>query len=128
MRKLKMLITLFAVVLITNSCEKEKNDVKAYVKIEVKEDGIAKSDLTVYMFTEQTGPGTIFFKPFHSRKSVLTDNEGIATFKLNETFGFNPVTNQTTLYYGVFGQNDVVLGSVEVIIKKGETKEATISM
>jgi len=127
MKRLYFLFSIFSLVLIASSCGKDDN-VGAFAKIEVKQGGVAQSGVTVYMFTEQTGPTTSFFKPFHSRKSVVTESDGIATFELQETFDLNTIDTQTTLYFGVFGQNDIILGSAAITIKKGETKTVTINI
>lgn len=127
MKKLFLFFSLFSLVLITSSCDKDDN-VSAFAKIEVKQGGVAQSGVTVYMFTEQTGPTSSFFKPLHSSKSVVTESNGIATFELQETFDLNTIDTQTTLYFGVFGQNDIVLGSTALTIKEGETKAVTINI
>ena len=127
MKKLSFIITLFVVAFLVSSCDKEQKDVSACVKIEVKENNVIKPGVTVYMFTEQTGPNTVFFIPFHSRKFVTTDNQGIATFHLNNV-DLNISSTQTKLYFGVFDQSDEVLGSVGISVKKDEIKEETINL
>lgn len=128
MKKVVLLVTLFAIVFLTGSCDKEYEKVNAIAEIEVKVDGEVRSGITVYMFTEQTGPNTSFFVPFHARKFAVTDSKGIARFELIDALDLSPVTTQNTFYYGVFGESNDVLGTVSITIKKGETKKGSIKI
>ncbi len=127
MKRLFFLFSIFSLAVLASSCDKDDN-VGAFAKVEVKQGGVVQSGVIVYMFTEQTGPTSSFFKPLHSSKSVVTESNGIATFELQETFDLNAIGTQTTLYFGVFGQNDIVLGSAAITIKKDETKSVTINI
>ena len=103
------------------SCKKEEDEESA-VKVQVLENGISKSGITVCMFGSSKGPSTLFFKPFHSDKKVVTEGDGIATFDLQT------VESQTTYYFGVFNGNDVLLGNTATTIKKGEIKNVKINI
>jgi len=107
------------------SCE-EDEDINTFAKITVKESGQTQSGISVYIFEEDEGPNTSFFKPFHSDKTVVTESDGVATFNLQDTYDLDVIDSQTTLYFGVFGSNDNALGSTAITIEKGETKSATI--
>ncbi len=108
------------------SCDKEE-DIDTYVKITVNESGQIESGVSVHMFDENKGPGTSFFTPFHSDKTVVTESNGVATFNLQDTYDLDVSDSQTTLYFGVFDTNNNVLGSTAITIEKGQTKTATIN-
>jgi|SRR6056297_1399256 len=108
------------------SCDKEE-DIDTYVKITVNESGQIESGVSVYMFDENKGPGTSFFTPFHSDKTVVTESNGVATFNLQDTYDLDDSDSQTTLYFGVFDTNNNGLGSTAITIEKGQTKTATIN-
>ena len=128
MKRVFLLVALFALVLLTGACKKDKDIVKAYAKVEVKQRGIIKAGIPVYMFTENTGPHTAFFSSFFAKKTVISDADGVATFELQDVFDLELISTQTTLYFGVFGNDDIILGSVGLTIKKGETKMVTINL
>ena len=123
MKKNLLLLTLVLITLV--SCKK---DVDTFAKISVTENGQSKSGVSVYMFDDNKSPTTTFFKPFHSDKTIITDNEGIATFTLKETFDLDVIDDQTTLYFGVFDGNDNILGQTALTIEKGQTISKTINL
>lgn len=107
------------------ACKKDKGD--AFVNVSVKESSVAQTGVTVCMFSDRKGPSTVFFTPIHSDKKVITESSGVAKFNLEDTFDLDVIDSQTTLYFGVFGTNDIVLGSSAVTIEKGQTKSVTIN-
>lgn len=110
------------------SCKKdEEESVNTYAKITVLKSGQSQAGVTVYMFDDHEGPNTSFFEPLFAEKSVVTESNGVATFLLLPTFDLNVIDPQTTLYYGVFDENDNVLGSAAITIQEGQTKSATIT-
>jgi len=117
-------------ILTLNSCNKDNP--KTFVKVKVTTAGILPSPragVPVYMFLENHGPSTSFFRPIHSRRQVITENNGIATFELGE-MDLHIINSQTTFHFGVFGgtsTSPTILGTASVTIKEGETKEVTIS-
>ncbi len=119
-----LLSILFAVLII--SCGDKDDDSTAIAEITVKKDGSFQSGITVYMFDKDLGPSTNFFRPSYADRSVITESNGTATFTLQETFDLD-INNETTLYFGVFDNNNNVLGSTGISIQKGETKSATIN-
>ena len=108
-----------------NSCEKESD--KATVKVKVTQNGQPQSGITVYMFSKNQSPDTDFFTPFYARRQSITENDGIATFELQDTFDLEIINEQTTLYFGVF-DGDKLLGRSALTIKKGETKTVDINL
>lgn len=120
------LLTLFLSLIIT-SCSKDEEAVVTFAKITVKENGQNKSGVSVYMFDENKGPNTNFFEPLFADKTVITESDGIATFNLQETFDLDIIDDQTTLYFGIFDNDDNDLGDAAITIQKGETKSVTIN-
>lgn len=129
MKRAKLLTLLLASFLFIGltSCDKDEDIVGATAKIKVTESGSIKSGISVCMFSEQKGPSTSFFTPFHADKKVITESDGIATFNLQKTFDLEIIDSQTTLYFGVFDDDDTELGRTAMTIEIGETKSATIS-
>jgi hypothetical protein len=128
---MKRFILLLISVLTLNfmSCsDDDSNSSVSEAEIEVLEDGSAKSGVTVYMFNSNQGPNTDFFQPSFSNKTVITESDGVAVFKLQETFDLEVIDEQTTLYFGVFDENDVPLGNTAITIEKGQTKTSTINL
>ncbi len=100
--------------LILSSCSKDDEAVVSIAQITVTENGSLKSGITVYMFGDSEGPSTNFFTPTFSDKTVVTENNGVATFDLQEIFNLNVIDSQTTLYFGVFDNNRNSLGSTAI--------------
>lgn len=123
----KIFLVLLSILMIgLCSCKKEKSI--SIVKVHVLESGHSKSGITVCMFESNKGASTSFFTPFHSDKKVVTESDGIATFELQEVHDLEVIDNQTTLYFGVFNNTDLLLGKGSTTIKKGETKSITINL
>lgn len=109
-----------------SSCEKDEDNVSSYAEIKILENGERQSGVTVYMFSENKDPNSNLFQPHAADKSVVTESDGVAKFDLQETFDLDIIDTQTTLYFGVFDQDDNTLGYTGLTIKKNETKSATI--
>lgn len=129
MKKLVILFFLTPLFLTLNSCsdsDNEPNGTNAFAEITVKENSENKAGVTVHMFDENSGPDSSFFTSFYSKKTVITEGNGKATFNLQETFDLDIIDTQTTLYFAVF-DGDTLLGKTALTIEKGETKSATIN-
>ncbi|SDE04479.1 hypothetical protein [Riemerella columbipharyngis] len=128
MRKF-ILFTILMVFLggVVTSCrkddDKKSNSTTTEAKIKVVQNGKVKQGVTVYMFDANAGPNTVFFKPIHSDRSVVTEADGVATFKLQDVYDLEVIDKQTTIYFGVFSGNNV-LGYTAVTIEKGQIKSA----
>ena len=126
----KILIVMLAAVLglsLTGCQSNGKNDATVKVKV-VDLLGLPQSGETVYMFNAQKwDQGESFREVIFKDKSAVTDNNGVATFELQETFDLEIIDSQTTLYFATFGNDGkTIKGQTAVTVKKGETKEATI--
>lgn len=67
------------------SCSDDDSDsISSRAEISVFENGSTQSGVTVHMFRANQGPNSNFFKPIHSRRSVITDSNGKATFNLRK--------------------------------------------
>ncbi len=121
-----MALSVFAL----NSCSDDDNISSTMVKIKVTKMGKVASGVTVCLFDSHSGPGSSFFTPFHAKKKVVTESNGVASFDLQEVHDLNIIDKQTTFYFGVFKGEDTnpqILGKTAVTIKKGETKEGSIN-
>lgn len=128
MKKIVFFSLLASLFVLFHSCRKEDDKVaETIVNIKVQDISGAKQGVTVYMFKKDRGPGTTFFKPFFADKTVVTESNGVATFKLQEVYDLEVINHQSTLYFGVFN-NNTPKGHVGVTIEKGQTKSATINL
>lgn len=131
MNKIKItavsLLVLFFVVF--TSCSKD-DDLSgksgATVEVLVKYKGVKQTNFPVNMFSNSKGPSTSFFTKFHADKTVMTNNSGIAIFKLQDVYDLDIIDNQTTLYFAVFAKEGNAYRGVT--IEKGETKSITINL
>lgn len=125
----KFLIIMLAAVmgLSLTACQSGKADATVKVKV-VSLLGIPQAGESVYMFKATTwNHSTSFRTPLHKHKVAVTDQDGVATFELQETFDLEIIDSQTTLYFATFDKDgQTIKGQTAVTIKKGETKEATI--
>lgn len=131
MKKIKLLgFSVLTVMLIAlSSCSKDDENLEksgATVEITVKYNGKTQKNYPVNMFDKQTGPSTAFFEEFHSRKTVTTNDNGIAIFKLQDVIDLNVIDNQTILYFAVFSEQGDAYTALT--IEKGDVKTATINI
>lgn len=131
MKKILLLIlTLFSLIISSCSSDDSENDDTIQLtvaEIKVLDSFQLSSGVAVHMFKDNKGPSTNFFKPIFSNKTVVTELNGVAKFKLEDVFDLNAIDKQTTLYFGVFDTEEKVLGFTALTIEKGQTKTATIN-
>lgn len=128
MSKIKILSFLFVSLFMftLTSCEDDEANKSAVVKVTVLKSQAPQKQITVCLFDSYAGPSTSFYSPFHAKKKVITDDNGVATFDLSDFGDLKLMSSQTTFYFAVFDDSDNVLGQSAVTIKDGETKELTI--
>ncbi|SIR08048.1 hypothetical protein [Maribacter ulvicola] len=131
MNKIKLLglslLTLLQILF--TSCSKDDEEptkLGATVEITVEYNGNLQANYPVRMFTVQTGPSTAFFTAFHAAKTVATNENGVAIFKLQDVINLNTVDNQTTLYFAVFSEEGDAYKAITV--ERGDVKTATINI
>ena len=123
-----VILLLISVMLINfTSCKKEEDE-GAVVKVQVLENGGSKTGITVCLFSSNKGPNSSFFTPFHSNKKIITEGNGIATFDLQSVHDLEVLESQTTFYFGVFNNKDVLLGNTAMTIQQGEIKNVKINI
>lgn len=77
------------------------------------------------MYNTQIDNTLGFDDPFFADKQAVTDNEGIATFGIDEpAFG---VDDRATFYFAVY-DNKEVSGQIGATVSKGETKTVFIKL
>ena len=113
---------------ILSSCSKDEDDKPsgATAEITVKYNGTLQKGFAVNMFDSKHGPSSTFFKEFFASKTVVTNDNGIAVFKLQDVYDLDVVSDQTTLYFAIFSNQGNAY--VAITIEKGETKSATINL
>lgn len=130
MKKVLFMLMAAVCMLTMNACQGQgANKGGATVEVAVKKAGAPLAAETVYQFSSTKYNQPSFIQPIHADKQAVTDENGVATFELRETFDLDIIDEQTTLYYVVFAEDKkTIAGKTAVTIKKGETKQATISL
>lgn len=131
MNKIKITaVSLVALLFVVfTSCSKDEDIAGksgATVEVLVKYKGEKQTHFPVNMFCKSKGPSTSFFTKFLADKTVMTNDNGIAIFKLQDVYDLEIIDNQTTLYFAVFAEEGNAYKGVT--IEKGETKSITINL
>lgn len=129
MSKIKLLgLSILTIIfMMFSSCSKDDDvsgDSGAIVEVTVKYKGVKQKNYPVNMFDVKKGPSSKFFTNFFADKTVVTNNNGIAIFKLQDVYDLDAISNQTTLYFAVFSKQGNA--HTAVTIEKGETKSVII--
>lgn len=96
------------------------------IDIRVTQSQQALAGVTVYMYDTQTYNILGIDDPLFADKQAVTDNEGTATFSIDElAFGLD---DRATFYFATYDNNKKVSGQVGVTVGKGETKTADIKL
>jgi len=126
-----LLISILALFIVFASCKKDEEEddiVSSKISIIIKnQSGEKQKGIIVYMFDKPIS-SPFGNDPLFSKREVVTNSEGIATFELRETFDLEIINTQTTFYFVVFDElnENVILGHTAVTIKEGETKSEII--
>lgn len=130
MKKVLFMLMAAVCMLTMSSCQGQgANKGGATAEITVMKAGKTVAAETVYQFSATKYNQPSFVQPIHADKQAVTDENGVATFELRETFDLEIIDEQTTLYYVVFAEDKkTVAGKTAVTIKKGQTKKATINL
>jgi len=126
LKKLAVL-PLFFGLLLTSACSSDPT----FIDVRVTTAGsnpTPRAGVAVHLFMENHGPGTAFFRPIHSRRSVITGSDGVASFELEE-FELAFSGNQTTFHFGVFGgssSSPTILGTGSITVREGDRREVVI--
>lgn len=128
MKKIYYLLLMVLPLLTMTSCsDDDSSETAAEVKVVVKENGALQKGVIVYMFDEEKGINSNFFRPLFADKQVVTEDDGVAAFELREVYDLDAVEDQATLYFAVFNENESVKGKTVVTVRKGEVKTTEIS-
>ncbi len=129
MKKLFICSLVIALMAGFTSCNDDDDDAPvlgANVKVTVENFLTLNQDnVTVYMFDKEVNDNT---KKSDAKKSVVTNNNGVADFDINFT-QLNILESQTTLYFAVFytiGDEDYVAGSSGITVKRNESYNVTV--
>jgi hypothetical protein len=116
-----------------SSCENEEEvSTASNVQITVKDlTGNSISNKTVYMFSDPTTE-TFGSDPIFAKKTSVTNENGIASFELQEVIDLDSVDSQTTLYFTVLTKvstsNYTVNGTIGLTVKKGDDYKKTLTL
>ncbi len=126
-----LLISILALFIVFASCKKDEEEddiVSSKISIIIKnQSGEKQKGIIVYMFDKSIS-SPFGNDPLFSKREVVTNSDGIATFELR-TFDLEIInTPQKTFYFVVFDElnENVILGHTAVTIKEGETKSEII--
>ena len=117
-----MLAVIAGAVLLTGCQQKNA----ATVNVKVVKLGIPQPNVQVYMFRGDLSEAFLKNK-IHADKNIATDENGIASFEIN-SLSFGVSSDQATFIFETFDENEQVTGKVAASVKKGFSKDVTLSM
>ena len=117
-----MLAVIAGAVLLTGCQQKNA----ATVNVKVVKLGIPQPNVQVYMFRGDLSEAFLKNK-IHADKNIATDENGIAEFEIN-SLSFGVSSDQATFIFETFDENEQVTGKVATSVKKGFSKDVTLSM
>ena len=89
--------------------------------------GVAQSGQTVYMFEADDWDAS-FRTPAHAEKSIVTDEEGMASFNIQGIY-LDVLDGQATLYFAVFDkEGKEIEGYKATTVKAGDQKSLEITI
>lgn len=120
---MKKLVTLVLAIITLNlsSCSNDENVIKTTVQVSVLTDGSPYKDRKVYLFGSPLGREPIIA---NAKASVVTSNNGTATFVLEDIKDITLTGTPQTFWFVIFNPSTP---AKSVSIKKGETKSITFS-
>ena len=117
-----MLAVIAGAVLLTGCQQKNA----ATVNVKVVKLGVPQPNVQVYMFRGDLSEAFLKNK-VHADKNIATDEDGIATFEIN-SMSFGVSSDQATFIFETFDEDEEVNGKVAASVKKGASKDVTLSM
>ena len=126
MKKIAFTFIVTTLLLGLSACGKNPLGASVEVKVVNLLNAPAKGK-TVYLFKDVLTNNS---KPGDAIKQVVTDDNGIALFRLNLA-EFNIFESQTSLYFGVFytvGDNNILAGSNAITVAHGDEKSIELKI
>ena len=117
-----MLAVIAGAVLLTGCQQKNA----ATVNVKVVKLGVPQPNVQVYMFRGDLSDAFLDNK-VHANKNIATDENGIAEFEIN-SLSCGVSSDQATLIFETFDENEEVNGKVAATVKKGTSKDVTLNM
>ena len=117
-----MLAVIAGAVLLTGCQQKNA----ATVNVKVVKLGVPQPNVQVFMFRGDLSEAFLKNK-VHADKNIATDEDGIATFEIN-SLSFGVSSDQATFIFETFVEDEEVNGKVAASVKKGASKDVTLSM
>ena len=117
-----MLAVIAGAVLLTGCQQKNA----ATVNVKVVKLGVPQPNVQVFMFRGDLSEAFLKNK-VHATKNIATDEDGIATFEIN-SLSFDVSSDQATFIFETFDEDEEVNGKVAASVKKGASKDVTLSM
>lgn len=106
-----------------------RNDDKATVSVTVTDaSGVVQAGKTVYLYKDI--PVTNETLPGNTKRMLVTDEKGVATFKL-DLDELKIIESQTTLYFSVFyseGRKTLVTGASGITVKRHDNKQIEVKI
>ncbi|WP_165042256.1 hypothetical protein [Dysgonomonas sp. ZJ709] len=132
MKKLLFLSISILTMLAFASCSSDDDEAPALganVQVTVKNLlGTPQKGTTVYMYKDKAIDDNT--ESANADRQVVTDENGVATFKLNFT-ELNILESQTSLYFAVFytiGDTEGVKGTAAVTVKRNDVKQVELQI
>lgn len=103
----------------------KKDDDQLFLKLTVKDyRGHTVPGIRVYIFDTPTFSSAN--EPGKAKHSGVTNEEGVATFLLNELFESEPIYRQTLVSLIAFDRDKQEIGRTQVLITEGKNAEGTM--
>ncbi|MBQ6977137.1 MAG: hypothetical protein IJQ18_00730 [Paludibacteraceae bacterium] len=118
-----LMLAIIAGAVLLTGCQ-QKN--AATVNVKVVKLGVPQPNVQVYMFRGDLSEAFLKNK-VHADKNIATDEDGIATFEIN-SLSFGVSSDQATFIFETFDEDEEVNGKVAASVKKGASKDVTLSM
>ena len=85
-----------------------------------------QANVQVYMYSGNLSDEFLKNK-VHATTNIATDEDGVATFEIN-SLSFGVASDQATFIFETFDEDGNVTGKVAATVKKGGSKDVTLSM
>ena len=118
-----LMLAVIAGAMVLTGCA-EKN--AATVNVKVVKVGVPQPNVQVYMYRGNLSDAFLESK-VHATKNIATDENGVATFEIN-SLSFGAASDQATFIFETFDEDEIVTGKVAATVKKGGSKDVTLSM
>lgn len=118
-----LMLAVIAGAMVLTGCIKKD---AATINVKVVKIGVPQANVQVYMYSGNLSD-EFLKKKAHATTNIATDEDGVATFEIN-SLSFGVTSDQATFVFETFDEDENVTGKVAATVKKGGSKDVTLSM